>query len=204
MKIIIWCLCTICLAGCFSIEQTPESVVPQLLFQSPLPALPESIQKKPSEINLAVFILENGTVEQVRFSKSSGSHEWDSLAALVIKQWRFSPARIDNKLISTWFHIQARLRYANPLPLSLAEIVCATKDIADSVYEALKQRQDFSELVNRYSIDSTRENHGIIGEVNAYCYPENIRLILTHLEIEDYTKPILYGDQYVIFKRIKK
>jgi protein TonB len=204
MKIILWCLCTACFIGCFPIQQTSESDVPLLLFQSPLPALPASVEKLPSEISLAVFVLENGTVEQVRFSKSSGSSEWDSLAVSAIKQWRFSPARVNNKPFSTWFHMRAPLHYASPLLLSLAEILCATKETADSIYEALEQGQEFSTLVNQYSIDTSRENHGIIGEVDVYCYPENVRNTLKGLDIGDYTKPLLYGNHYAIFKRLKK
>jgi len=204
MKIILWCLCTACFIGCFPIQQISESDAPQLLFQSPLPALPTSIEKLPSEISLAVFVLENGTVEQVRFSKSSGSNEWDSLAVSAIKQWRFSPARLNSKPFSTWYHLRAPLHYASPLLFSLAEILCVTKEIADSIYEALDQGKEFSKLAKQYSIDTSRDNHGIIGEVDVYCYPENIRSTLKGLDIEDYTKPLLYGNHYVIFKRIKK
>jgi TonB family protein len=204
MKIIILCLCTACFIGCFPIQQTDAPEPPQLIFQSPLPALPASIKTLPTEISLAVFILENGTVRQVRFSKSSGSFEWDSLATLAIKQWRFIPAHINNKPFSTWFHMRAPLHYANPLTFSLAEILCATEERADSIYKALEQGQEFSELAKRYSLDTSRENYGIIGEVNVYCYPENIRYTLAHLENEEYTKPLLYGNHYVIFKRIKK
>ena len=73
-----------------------------------------------------------------------------------------------------------------------------------SIYDALNQGREFSELVKLYSLDPSRENQGIIGEVNIYCYPEHVRHSLTRLDIEDYTKPILYGNKYVIFKRIKK
>ena len=204
MKIVLWCLCTTCFIGCLPIPQTEKPDTPQLIFQSPLPVLPGTIQKLPSEISLALFILEDGTVNQLRFSKSSGSIEWDSLAALTIMQWRFSPARLNNKPYRTWFHLRARLHYANPLVLSLAEILCARKEQADSIYEALNHGDEFSVLVRRYSIDTSRENWGIIGEVNVYCYPEHIRRTLARLDVEEYTKPLFYGNQYIIFKRMKK
>jgi TonB family protein len=204
MKIILWCLCTACFIGCFPMQQTTESDTPQLLFQSPLPALPPAVEKLPSEITLAMHVLENGTVEQVRFSKSSGSIEWDSLAVTVIKQWRFSPARMNNKPFSTWFHMRAPLHYASPLVFSLAEILCDAKETADSMYDALGQGQDFGTLAKQYSIDTSRENHGIIGEMDVYCYPESIRSNLKDLDVEEYTKPLPYGTRYVIFKRIHK
>jgi TonB family protein len=204
MKIILWCLCTACFIGCLPIPQTEETDIPQLIFQSPLPVIPATIQKLPSEINLAVFILENGTVNQVRFSKSSGSNEWDSLAASTIMQWRFSPARLNNIPFSTWFHLRAPLHYANPMVLSLAEILCATEEQADSIYEALEHGDEFNVLARRYSIDTSRENRGILGAVNVYSYPEHIRHMLVGLDIGEYTKPMVYGNQYIIFKRMKK
>lgn len=204
MKVIIFCLGTACLIGCLPFQQTGEPEAPQLIFQVPLPVIPESDQKLPSEISLTIFVLENGTVEQVRFSKSSETEEWDSLAVLAIKQWRFTPARLNNKPYNTWYHMRAPLHYTAPLFLTLAEITCATEETADSIYDALDQGREFSDLVKLYSLDTSRENHGIIGEVNIYCYPEHIRHSLTRLDIEDYTKPILYGDKYVIFKRMKK
>ena len=203
MKRIRWCLCTVCIAGCISLQQTVDSDAPQLLYQTPLPAYPASIQRLPTEITLAVYVLENGTVEQVRISKSS-SARWDSLAMIAIKQWRFSPARTNGRPFSTWFHMRAPLHYTGPLSLFLAEILCMTKAAADSIYEALERGQDFGVLARRCSIDTLRETGGVIGEVNIFCYPENIRGALKQLDIGEYTKPLLYGNQYILFQRIKK
>jgi parvulin-like peptidyl-prolyl isomerase len=91
-----------------------------------------------------------------------------------------------------------------PLYVTLAEIVCTTRERIDSVYKALKHEQDFNELAVSYSIDPSRGNKGVLGEMNIFCYPEQIRRILSDLEIDEFTKPIQYGDQFVIFKRLKK
>jgi TonB family protein len=203
MKIIIGCLCAAFMAGCFSIQQTGESSAPQPLFQSPLPALPESIQKPPSVLSIAVFILENGTVDKVQFMKSSGNAAWDSLAAVTIKQWRFAPARINGNPVGTWYHMRAPLHYAAPVFMSLAEIICDTKETADSAYEKLEQGHDFGDLVSQYSIDTSKTHYGVIGRTNIYSYQENIRDNLTRLDIGGHTKPIQYGNQYVIFKRLE-
>ena len=56
----------------------------------------------------------------------------------------------------------------------------------------------------RYSVDPSREMGGILGEININVFPEYIRKFLSELFINDYTKPIQYGDQFVIFKRLKK
>jgi len=146
MKYFLWIFIAACLSGCFSIQQIPESETPQLLFQTPLPPLPETIQKLPSEISLAIYVLENGTVDKVRLSKSSGSEKWDSLAVQSIMQWRFNPARTNQKPFSTWFHMRAPLRYTAPLPMTLAEILCSSKDIADTIYETIGEGQKYTEL----------------------------------------------------------
>jgi len=35
-------------------------------------------------------------------------------------------------------------------------------------------------------------------------YPKNINEAIEKLSVNEYTKPIKYGDLYVIFKRLKK
>jgi parvulin-like peptidyl-prolyl isomerase len=121
-----------------------------------------------------------------------------------MKQWRFTPARMDNKPVGSWFHMQSTLRYANPQLMNLAEILCTTEEEADSVYRAIEEGQNFSELAMRFSVDPSREMSGILGEVDINLYPEIIRKPLSKLSINEYTKPIQYGDLFAIFKRLKK
>jgi TonB family protein len=190
--------------GCIPTQQITDLSTPRVLVQDPLPAFPESIKDIPLEISMALFITEDGSVTQVRLMKSSGSSSWDSLAITTIMRWQFVPANINDKPISAWFHLRAPIRYMKPLYVTLAEIVCSTRERIDSVYEALRQEKDFNELAVCYSIDPSRGNKGVIGEVNIFCYPEQIRRIVSDLEIDEFTEPIQYGDQYVIFKRLKK
>jgi parvulin-like peptidyl-prolyl isomerase len=85
-----------------------------------------------------------------------------------------------------------------------AEILCTTAEEADTVYKALEQGRDFSELAMKYSVDPSREMNGILGEVNINMYPEDIRWTLQKLDVNEYTQPIKYGDLYAIFKRLNK
>ena len=55
-----------------------------------------------------------------------------------------------------------------------------------------------------YSVDPSREMGGMLGKVNINVFPENIRRPLSKLDMNDYTKPIKYGDLYAIFKRLEK
>ena len=116
----------------------------------------------------------------------------------------FTPPRVDNKPVGSWFHMQSILRYADPQYMKLAEILCTSEEEADSVYKVIEQGQNFNDLAMRYSVDPSREMGGILGEVNINVFPENIRRSLSKLAMNDYTKPIKYGDLYAIFKRLEK
>jgi TonB family protein len=202
MRLVIIIVCLGFFVGCASMQQIDNASVPQLLLKHPLPLIPETIKQPIIELDIVLFVLEDGTVGKARMLEGSGDAGWDTLALSSIKQWRFAPARSDNQPISTWFHMKTSLRYASPQYMNLAEILCTTAEEADSVYKAIEQGQNFSELAMRYSVDPSREMNGILGEVN--LYPENIRKPLSKLVLNDYTKPMKYGDLYVIFKRLMK
>jgi hypothetical protein len=204
MKLAILFLCLFCFIGCSSMKQTSDGSAPQLLIQSQLPPIPVSIQKSIFDLDVVMFVMEDGTVGKTRMLKGIGDAAWDSLALSSIKQWRFTPARMDNKPVGSWFHMQSSLRYADPQFMNLAEILCTSVEEADSVYKVIEQGQNFNELAMRYSVDPSREMGGMLGEVNINVFPENIRKPLSKLVINDYTKPIKYGDLYAIFKRLEK
>jgi len=185
-------------------EQTSDGSVPQLLLKHPLPPIPESFSRLSFDLDVVLFILEDGSVSKARLLKGSDDASWDSLAIASIKQWRFTPARTENQPISTWFHLRTKVRYAKLQIMNLAEILCTTPEESDSVYEAIEHGHDFGELAMRYSVDPSREMKGILGEVNINMYPENIYKSIEDLAINGYTKPIKYGDLYVIFKRLEK
>jgi peptidyl-prolyl cis-trans isomerase C len=88
--------------------------------------------------------------------------------------------------------------------MNLAEILCTSREEADSVYNVIEQGQNFNELAMRYSVDPSREMGGMLGDVNINVFPENIRKSLSKLIINEYTKPMKYGDLYAIFKRLRK
>jgi parvulin-like peptidyl-prolyl isomerase len=204
MKLTICVLCFVCFAGCSSVKQISNGSVPQLLIQSQLPPIPETITQPNIELDIVMFVMEDGTVGKTRMLKGSGDAEWDSLALSSIKEWRFTPARMENKPVGSWFHMQSTLRYADPQYMNLAEILCTSEEEADSLYKVIEQGQNFKELAMRYSVDPSREMGGILGNVNINVFPDNIRRPLSILIINDYTKPIKYGDLYAIFKRLEK
>ncbi len=204
MRLTIFLLCIVCLVGCSSMKQIPDASGPQVLLKHPLPPIPESFSRTPFDLDVVLFILEDGSVGKARLLKGSDDASWDSLAIASIKQWRFTPARTESQPISTWFHLRTKIRYAKLQIMNLAEILCTTPEEADSVYEAIERGQDFGELAMRHSVDPSREMKGILGEVNINMYPEDIFKSLEKLVLNTYTKPIKYGDLYAIFKRLNK
>jgi TonB family protein len=185
-------------------KQVPDASVPQVLLKHPLPPIPESFSQLSFDLDMVLFILEDGSVSKARLLKGSNDASWDSLAVASIKQWRFSPARTGNQPISTWFHLRTTVRYAEMQIMNLEEILCTTQEEADTVYNAIKQGHDFGDLAMRYSVDPSREMKGVLGEVTINMYPEDIYKSLGKLSIDACTKPMKYGDLYVIFKRVKK
>jgi TonB family protein len=204
MRSIMFLVCIVCFVGCSVMKHTQDASVPQLLLKHPLPPIPESFPGSSFDLDVVLFILEDGSVGKARLLKGSDDTSWDSLALTSIKEWRFTPARAENQPISTWFHLRTTVRYAKLQIMNLAEILCTTREEADTVYNAIERGQEFGDLAMRHSVDPSREMKGILGEVNINMYPENIYKSLEKLVIDTYTKPMKYGDLYVIFKRVRK
>lgn len=202
MKRVILFLGVCCLLGCSSMPYVTDTSIPQLLIQYPLPPVPESMTRPEFQIDMILFILEDGSVGKARLLKGVGDESWDTLAVATIKKWRFTAARMENQPISTWYRLKTTVRSAVPVNMTLAEILCTSADVADSVHEALKQGKDFSELAVKYSVSPSRDKKGMLGDVNINIYPENIRKILGRLSPNDFTRPAKYGDLYAIFKRL--
>jgi TonB family protein len=204
MRLVIFLLCVVCLVGCSSMKQAFDPSIPQVLMKHPLPPIPETFSRMAFDLDVVLFILEDGSISKARLLKGSGDAEWDTLALRSIKQWRFAPAHAGNQPVSTWFHLRTNVRYADLQIMNLAEILCTSSQEADTVYKAIKQGQDFGDLAMKYSVDPSREMKGALGDVNINMYPEEINKTLEKLDVNAYTKPIKYGDLYVIFKRLEK
>jgi hypothetical protein len=170
---------------------------PQLLIQYPLPAVTGTILKPYFKIEMNLYIKEDGSVGKVVFVKGSGDKVWDSLAAESVLKWKYSPAHVDHHNVNIWLNQVAVVELQNPKYLALVEIVCPTPEEADSVYVSLKNGNDFDGLKALPDDDKNID----LGKVDIHLFPENIRCELAYLERDQYTKPIKFGDSYVIFKR---
>jgi TonB family protein len=191
-------------SGC-SIFQPEESVItqPKLLHQSALPSINQSLYKDKFEFNCTLLINENGEVEKAKLLNGSGDAVWDSLAAQSLLTWKFSPATINGNATKVMVHKKFIVVFEQPYEISLAEIQFDNSALADSAYNALLIGADFTDMVMKYSISSSRSKYGYLGKVNIKLYSKEIRDILSRLADGEFTEPLNYGENYVIFKRVE-
>ncbi len=205
MKKLTFLICMVLLAGCSSI-QTERSLIsePELLKQVTLPLITQNIYHQDIDLVSDILVEEDGSVERASFVKGSGDKNWDALALASILKWKFSPATYNGKPVKLLIRRKIRIQLAEPEMMNLAEIVFVNLKQADSAYEALMAGSGFNEIVSRYSISPSRTNNGLLGEVNIQNYSKNISSILSDLKEGQISKPIPYGQNYIIFKRLKK
>ena len=191
------------LVGCASIPRLegPERL-PKLVYQEPLPAYSGNV--KELRLDIRVRVAADGSVEEVDFLRSSGDRSWDSLAIHQIRKWRYSPAMAGGEPIPLWIMQTIRVQFMPPSYMDLAEIVCPTKEVADSLYTRLRAGEDFVTLARTCSLGPTKDQGGILGEVDLRTYPMGVQEVLRKLQEGMITEPLEIGNQFVIFKRLSR
>ena len=202
-KIIFICLFFIA-SGCTVFQPDTTNIIqPILLKQSELPPIPQSLCNDNFEFYCEMLINTNGDVESAKILTSTGDEVWDSLAELSLLKWKYSPAIYDGHPIKLKVHRNVRVIFAEPKVFLLAEIQLDNLAQADSVYNALLSGADFTLLVLKYSTSNSRNKNGILGDVNVKQFSEKIYSALNRLDEGEFTKPLSYGEHYIIFKRLK-
>lgn len=191
-------------SGCSVFQPEETSIIqPTLLKQSELPPLRQSIEGNWFEFYCEMQINADGDVERAKILNGTGDEIWDSLAVLSLLKWKYSPAVYDGHPIKLLIRRKIRVVFVEPKVIPLVEIELQNYELADSVYNALLSGADFTFLVKKYSISSSRDSNGNLGNVNIKHYSDNIRAALSNLAEGEFTKPLKYGNYYVIFKRVR-
>jgi TonB family protein len=202
-KIISIFLCGL-IIGCTSSHEADKlSNLPVLVEQEVLPALPPSISIAELKIVVRMEIDEKGEVAQAHFLEGSGETEWDSLALQSIKKWKFDPARFDDKPVKRWIVQRATVKSEKPFFISLAEIVCETNEKANKVLAILKECKDFSQLAKEVPLEPSKNESVVLGKIDVNKFPSRISSVLKKLGVGQFTSPIEYNKQFVIFKRMQ-
>jgi TonB family protein len=203
MKTCIWLFCVLFLAGCIDNIVKESATQPELLRTYKLPTIPVDIYRLNFSIEAEMLVDENGNVSNARLIDSTGDKTWDSLAVLSLEKWKFIPARLDNHPVKTLIRRKIKVNFGNPVYMNLAQITCSTSLKADSAYEALLKGEDFSAVSKKYASNYAVNNTSLLQNVDINCYPEYVHRALEDMDVNDFTKPIHYGGNYVIFKRLQ-
>ena len=203
MKLLVVLISFILLAGCSATDQLTDITLPKLIEQHPLPPIPEQMIGPQVQIDFEMLVGKDGSIMDAKLLSSSGDTVWDSAALLSMRKWRYTPAYYKDQPLKLWLRQTAIVRFVEARCLCLGEISCSSIADADSAYSMLDGGSEFTDVVQRFSISSTKENGGKLGDVNIHKYPKHIQDMLDDLRSGEYTKPVKYNDQYVIFKRLK-
>ena len=203
MKLLVVLFSLTCLAACSATDQLTDITLPTLLEQQPLPPIPVEMTGPQVQLDFELLVAKDGSVLEARLLSGSGDAEWDSAVLLSMRKWKYTPAYYKDKPLKLWLRQSAIVRFVETRCLCLAEISCGSMADADSAYTMLSGGSEFGEVVQRYSIGSTKESGGELGQVSIQQYPKDIQKMLEGLKAGEYTKPVKYNDQYVIFKKLK-
>ncbi len=197
-------LSCISLLGCSTSNmELSEITKPELLEQYPLPPIPLSVNETQLILDLNLYIMKDGSVRNVIIKNNIPNKDWVVLAKKSILKWRYSPARINNKPLNIWINQKTIVQILEPIYYILAEIKLDSLTTAKHVYKMLQENENFGKLARTYSVDSSGKTNGLIGKVNIMRYSHNIRKELLKMNYNEFTKPLKYGDKYLIFMRLK-
>ncbi len=195
----------ILLVGCATVPENEQSLVPpELVSLSPLPPYRAASFRQNLRLEILMYVSKTGTVEDAQLVGTSGDPEWDSLAVKSVREWRFTPPRRNGVPTDLWIHQQVTVQFQEPVLMALAEIVCATQQQGDSLYELLQKGADFAALARQTGGSPSSADGGALGTVDISLYPPHVREALRKLGVGDLTRPIRIGEKYVIFRRLPK
>jgi TonB family protein len=164
----------------------------ELVSMTSLPTVDLGSYKTGMRFNVLMHILADGSVESVKMLGSSGKSEWDSLAVLSMKQWRYAPFRRDGIPADLWFRQLVVVQIQEPILMTIGELASSSSHEADSLYLLLEKGTDLDSLFRR-----------AIGTFDIVKYPQNVRDKLRRLGAGEHTSPIRRGEVYVIYKRFE-
>jgi TonB family protein len=202
MKNIVFLFCSVLLLSCSTIQQTETSTVQlELLEKYALPSIPPEIYRPNLKISARMLINREGKVQEVKLLTSSGNNLWDTDVISALKKWRYTAPVVDNVPSTVWIRQDIRVMIGEPNYISFYEILCADVVNANEVYEALKRGEDINVITLKYSVDPLKAQGSIHRKVDVNQYPEYLKKEILRLSTGEFSQPIRYGDNYIIFKK---
>ena len=191
------------LCGCATFEMPDAGYsLPEVTYQSSLPPWPFHTNNVSLNMRFKIHVAADGTVNDAILETPSGSKEWDSLALTEVRKWRYSPALMNGKPTALWLRQTITMHFDKPLYMTIAELACPERTIADSLYALLVAGASFDSLARQFSVADSRDRGGMVGEMDLHSLPMRICREVATLHKGEVTKPLKLGRQYVIYKRL--
>lgn len=202
MRTLVTIVCAVMLVGCGAQrDATRPDDQPRPIGNIFLPVFPPTGIIR-SNFVVRAHITREGTVKEAELTPPSGNSTWDELAMQAITRWHFTPAIQGGNPVAVWLRFPVSVRFVEPGPVSLSEIVCGNKELADSLYASLLAGADFGDLARRFSQTGSRVRDGYLGSVDIKQFPMNVQMNITAVSEGGFTPPQQIGENYVIFKRM--
>lgn len=192
------------MAGCIVSQPTDMYVAPKLIDQESFPALPNSLQMFRQDFHMKLQIATDGTVLNALLDHWSGDSIWDSSAVHRIKHWKFSPGMYNGTPVKLWVDLHTCVKNEDPIMMSIEEIMCPTRQIADSVYALLRSGSAFETLALQFSIAPSQKQCGRLGEIDIHRFPDVVHNALIGVPLNEYTHPLAVGTYYCLYKRVAR
>lgn len=204
MKTLIGILILLFVSAC-SLFQTGDKRItePDLIKQALLPDIPQALQNQDIRFSCEMIVDIEGNVEAAKIIESSGDKSWDSLITISLMNWKYSPALVNGKPVKYLLRRKVNVLFAEARSINLAQIICSNSTDADSAYNKLLSGEDFAETARKFSISPDKNNGGVVGEVDVQHYSDHISRVISKLKINEFSKPVEYGINFAIFKRLK-
>ncbi len=213
MKFLIslWSVCVLLFSamfiGCGTSEESTNGYdeTPQLMNYVP-PEFPPSVfpSNKVEEVDLRLLISEEGKVERVMILRSTGNRECEKSAVEAAKKWRYTPARKKGKPVVVWVEQKVAFKVKPMLLVSFYELEVPSQELADSLWQLLNDRENFSTLARNYSIAKSAVEGGFRENVSTGVLDSNVAATLAKLKVGELSNPVrMTSGSFVILKREK-
>lgn len=192
------------LAGCAT-TKSPESPSdqPELVSMTSLPLVAPNFPTNGLKLNVLFHVQGDGSVSEVKMLGSSGDPDWDRAAMDSMKQWHFTPSRLDSTAHGGWIRNAIILQVQESTILTLGELSTGSQQGADSLYALLQNGSDFDVLMKQTVQGSTATLGRYIGAVDIAIFPKHVRDELRKLGLNECSRPIRIGSKYTIYKRFR-
>lgn len=187
---------------CASFNGSKSNIVPPTLIEkTPLPQPPPSLAAEDFYIKMEILVGQDGSVLHVTLVKSTNDSEWDAAALERIRQWKFSPALLDDKPIQMRIIQTARVVSSVPVMMDISQIVCTSSSLADSAYVLLQKGAKFDSTAAVLGSAGLSVQSGHIGNVDIHRFPNDVQNKLRNLKKGEFTHPLPLGPYFAIFMK---